>query len=375
MRSTATDGAAIGRRTLLRGAALALGLAVAPRPLRAETWLLVSTARLPDRRHAVVAVEPDGTVRFATPLPDRGHEPVVTTRRGEVVVMARRPGRFLAVVDLADGTVRRLLSAPDGRHFYGHAVFDRAERLLYTTENDYDGERGVIGVWDVDAGYVRAGEIDAHGIGPHDLALAPDGRSLAIANGGLLTHPDSGRAKLNLSTMQPSLAVIDPRNGEAARRLVLPRELHQLSIRHLALGPDGTIGFGMQYEGPAGDPVPLAGTWAPDGSVALLPQDHAAPADTRNYVGDLAIDATGRFLAASFPRGNRVGVWDLHTRRPVGLVAAPDACGLQVEAGTDHVWISDGEGAIGPLDPAGPLRRSTVTPIAGLAFDNHFARI
>src|SRR3546814_9139282 len=44
---------------------------------------------------AVVAVEPDGTVRFATPLPDRGHEPVVAKRRGEVVVMARRPGRFL----------------------------------------------------------------------------------------------------------------------------------------------------------------------------------------------------------------------------------------------------------------------------------------
>src|SRR3546814_9645682 len=45
-----------------------------------------------------------------------------------------RSGRFLAVVDLADGAMRRQLGAPDGRHFYGHAVFDRAERLLYTTE-------------------------------------------------------------------------------------------------------------------------------------------------------------------------------------------------------------------------------------------------
>src|SRR3546814_20493551 len=87
--------------------------------------------------------------------------------------------------------MRRQLGAPDGRHFYGHAVFDRAERLLYTTENDYEAGRGVIGVWDADAGYARAGELDAHGIGPHDLALGPDGRSLVIANGGLLTHPDS----------------------------------------------------------------------------------------------------------------------------------------------------------------------------------------
>lgn len=373
MPSTATDRTVIGRRTLLWGAALAFGLA--PRSASADTRLLVSTARLPDRRFAVVAVEPDGTVRFATPLPERGHEPVLALRRGEVVVLARRPGRFLAVVDIADGAVRRLLAAPDGRHFYGHAVFDREERLLYTTENDYDAGRGVIGVWDAAAGYTRAGEVDAHGIGPHDLALGPDGRSLVIANGGLLTHPDSGRAKLNLSTMQPSLVVLDPRSGTMLRRLILPRELHQLSIRHLAVAPDGGIGFGMQYEGPAGDAVPLAGLWSPDGGVALLPQDHAAPADTRNYVGDLAIDARGRYLAASFPRGNRVGVWDLRTRRPVGLVSAPDGCGLQGEAGTEHFWISDGAGAIGPLDPGRSLTRTTVTPIPGLAFDNHFARL
>lgn len=363
------------RRALMWGAALAFGLTAAPRRPQAETRLLVSTARLPDRRFAVVAVEPDGAVRFTTPLPGRGHEPVVATSRGEVVVMARRPGRFLAIVGLTDGTMRQTLSAPDGRHFYGHAVLGPGERLLYTTENDYDGGRGVIGVWDAAAGYARVGEIDAHGIGPHDLALDLDGRMLVIANGGLLTHPDSGRAKLNLATMEPSLAVVDPRTGEALRRLTLPRELHQLSIRHVAVGPDGTIAFGMQYEGPQGDVVPLAGTWSADGMVSLLTNDGAVPADTRNYVGDVAIDATGRFLAASFPRGNRIGVWDLSTRRPVGLVTARDACGLAIEPGTDHVWISDGDGRIGALDPARSLVPSTVTPIPGLAFDNHFARI
>lgn len=365
----------IDRRALLWGAALGFGLALVPGRAKADTRLMVSTARLPDRRYTVVAIESDGAVRFVTPLPDRGHEPVIAASRNEVVVMARRPGRFLVVVDLVDGTVRHQLSAPDDRHFYGHAVFDARERLLYTTENDYDGERGVIGVWDAAGGYARLGEIDAHGIGPHDLALGLDGRTLLIANGGLLTHPASGRAKLNLDSMQPSLAVVDIASGEAMRRLTLPAELHQLSIRHLAAAPDGTIGFGMQYEGPTGDSVPLAGTWSLDGSIALLPLEGTAPADTRNYVGDLAIDATGRYLAASFPRGNRVGVWDLSQRRLIGLVSAPDACGLANEVGTDRLWISDGGGAIGPLAPARSLKRATITPIAGLAFDNHFARL
>ncbi len=292
-----------------------------------------------------------------------------------MVVMARRPGRFLAVIGLADGALRRSLEAPAGRHFYGHAVFDAAERLLYTTENDYDAGRGVIGVWDAAAGYVRAGEIDAHGIGPHDLALAHDGRTLAIANGGLLTHPDSGRAKLNLADMEPSLAVVDPATGESLRRLVLPRDLHQLSIRHLAVASDGTIGFGMQHEGPPDRAVPLAGTWAPDGTVTLLPQDTAPPAVTRNYVGDLAIDAAGRYLAASFPRGSGVGVWDLRTGRPLGLIRATDACGLAAEPGSDRLWISDGTGRVGSLDAGRSLVRDAAVSIPGLAFDNHFARV
>jgi len=167
-----------------------------------------------------------------------------------------------------------------------------------------------------------------------------------------------------------------PRSSQVMGALnTLPKELHQLSIRHLAAGPDGTIGFGMQYEGPPDHTVPLAGTWAADGTVALLTQQDSTPAETRNYVGDLAIDATGRYLAASFPRGGRVGVWDLAGNRPLGFVMARDACGLAAEPGTGQLWISDGTGEIGPLDPGHSLERRTVAPIPGLAFDNHFARI
>ena len=53
MRSTVID-----RRALLWGAVLGFGLALTPRLAQANTQLLVSTARLPDRRFAVVAIEP-----------------------------------------------------------------------------------------------------------------------------------------------------------------------------------------------------------------------------------------------------------------------------------------------------------------------------
>ena len=81
---------------------------------------------------------------------------------------------------------------PD-RHFFGHGVFSADGKLLYTTENDYDGARGVIGVRDATDGYQQIGEFPAHGMEPHDIQLLADGRTMVIANGGIRTHPDSAR--------------------------------------------------------------------------------------------------------------------------------------------------------------------------------------
>ena len=44
--------------------------------------------------------------------------------------------------------------------------------------------------------------------GPHEIRLLPQGDTLVVANGGIETHPDSGRSKLNLPTMRPNLAYI-----------------------------------------------------------------------------------------------------------------------------------------------------------------------
>ena len=39
------------------------------------------------------------------------------------------------------------------RHFFGHGVFSADGKLLYTTENDYQNARGMIGVRDATDGY------------------------------------------------------------------------------------------------------------------------------------------------------------------------------------------------------------------------------
>ncbi len=148
---------------------------------------------------------------------------------------------------------------PEDRHFYGHGLFSADGRLLYATENDWEGERGVLGIYDVAAGYVRIGEIDTGGIDPHEAFLMRDGRTIVVANGGIATHPDFDRVKLNLATMEPSLAYLDAATGDLIESVALPATLHQLSLRHMAEAADGSIWFGGQYEGAATDRVDLVG--------------------------------------------------------------------------------------------------------------------
>ncbi|HBM41824.1 MAG TPA: DUF1513 domain-containing protein, partial [Sulfitobacter sp.] len=62
----------------------------------------------------------------------------------------------------------------------------------------------------------------------------PGGDTLVVANGGIDTHPDSGRAKLNIPTMRPNLTYINDRR--ILEQIELPHDMHRNSIRHLAVG-------------------------------------------------------------------------------------------------------------------------------------------
>lgn len=247
----------ISRRTFLAAGAagITLGLArirpVAASPAEPTSPTLFLSARTTfDGAHGFAGFTPDGAAAFEVALPGRGHSSALRPNSLDVVAFARRPGTFLAVIDRRQGRVRQHIDAATGRHFYGHGVFSPDGRLLYTTENAFDQDgRGVIGVYDATDGYRRIGEIDSGEIGPHDLRLLADGRTLVVANGGILTHPDVGRAKLNLATMTPSLAYIDRKTGRLLEEVRLAPNMHQNSIRHLAVTVDDLGGRGDAVSG------------------------------------------------------------------------------------------------------------------------------
>jgi hypothetical protein len=234
-------------------------------------------------------------------------------------------------------------------------------------------EEGFVSMRDVEDGYRATRSFRTHGIGPHELLWSTDGRTIAIANGGILINPDSGRAPLNIESMQPSLALIDAADGSLRRQVQLPAELHQLSIRHLAALSGRRLAFGMQYQGPLEDDVPLVGLLAPDGAVGLLEMPAEFAARVRQYIGSVAADASGRWLAASAPRGNVVLFWDAETSVFAGAIDIADGCGLSRTSRVGEFLLTSGAGVVERVTCGGPLRpqRMGSDALADGQWDNH----
>ncbi|MEM8950131.1 MAG: DUF1513 domain-containing protein [Pseudomonadota bacterium] len=364
----------VNRRALLGGAAGGLlgfcGLRAAE--VRGHAGPLFVGCRADGRdRHHVTGFDEVGRAHFSLPLSERGHAMAFHPTRPHMVVFARRPGRFAVVIDVDEGVALHRIDAAPGRHFYGHGTFSPDGRILFATENDYESGQGVIGLYDAHDDYHRIEEYPSHGIGPHELILMPDGRTLAIANGGIRTHPDHGRAKLNLDSMSPALVFADIGNGRHLDQAVLPDTQHQLSIRHLALLNDGLVAIAMQYEGPKTDRVPLVGIH--DGSgIQMLRAPDDVQRQMRHYGGSVAVDRAGELIAVSAPRGNLVTFWDGRERRYLTSTALTDGCGVAPTDQPGEFLLTGGAGDVRlarPLD--NEIDMIEIKDLAAARWDNH----
>lgn len=371
---------AINRRHFNAGlAALGLGM-VLPKPAMAGAGLgyLTSARDKLSGSYLVVRLNATLDIEWELPLPARGHDVVQRPGADEGLVVARRPGTFASVFTLSSGDERKLLAPAPGRHFYGHGVYSADGRTLWMTENDYDAGRGVVGVYDAADGYVRVGEFSSGGVGPHELNMLPDGRTLAVANGGIRTHPDTGREKLNLETMQPSLAYIDARSGRILENVGFETVRQQkLSLRHFTVMPDGRIAIACQDQMEASDTaLPLIFTHASDTGAPL--RALGMPADIcrrlHGYCGSVAFDTDARVLAVSSPRGGLIALWhvpdgDIAAARWIGAGELADGCGVDQAISGQGFAITSGDGTVAGLADAGTVQ--TPHRHAFHQWDNH----
>ncbi len=369
----------INRRHLLLGAMA--GYAVRPVWARADTGfggkrggLFLAAYGNEGGEFGLAALGQGGGVVWDLPLPARVHAAAARPHSDEIVQFARRPGRFAAIVDIAAGQqINRIENAP-GRRFNGHGSFGSEGRILYATENDFAGARGVIGIYDAGNAYRRIGEFSTHGVGPHEIVALSGGHVLAIANGGIQTHPDMPRLKLNLQQMTPSLVYVDARHGQLLQKVRLPPSLHQLSIRHLAVGRDEVVAIAMQYEGATGDRVPLVAMHRRGAEhVQLLDLPEKLRRRMKQYCGSVCFDRSGRVFAVSAPRGNLVTFWDAGQGTFMRAITLADGCALAPDATAGAFLVAGGAGDLvrvhavsGMVDPLLPRNRPMVRH-----WDNH----
>lgn len=350
------------RRTLLKGLA-AIGLLPSRGWAAAGAPEWIAAGQLPDGSHALHGINAAGEITFAVALPSRGHAAAAHPYRAEAVAFARRPGRFGIVLDCRSGDPIRRLTPPENRQFNGHGAFSADGNWLYTSEVVSQGSAGRVGIWDVAAGYARAGEWDSHGIGPHELRLLPDG-SIAVANGGIETDPED-RTPLNLDRMQPNLARLSA-HGDLLDLRRLPEELHQNSIRHLALLPQG-LAFATQWQGDLTEAVPLLGLALPEQDLQLCPAPEGDAFAMKGYGGSIAANAG--LIAITSPRGGLAMIFDDSGQHLRSLTRA-DLCGVAA-ARDAQFTLTDGAGAIWAADDAGLRLRQQHK----ISWDNHLVAI
>jgi uncharacterized protein len=343
------------RRAFLAG----LAAATLPRMTWADAGnpAYLAAAKLPDNSYALHGLSTGGATLFTIPLPARGHAACAHPTRAQAVAFARRPGTYALVMDAVTGTIAHRLTPPDGRQFNGHGAFSADGTVLFTSEQVADGSAGRLGLWDT-ASYTRMGEVSTGGIGPHDARLLPDG-GLVVANGGIETDA-TDRTKLNIPTMQPSLAYLSA-DGALQDIVTLDPSLHQNSIRHLALC-DGGVAFAMQWEGDMAETPPLLGLHRSGQKPQLFALPETDAPAMKNYAGSIAV--SGNTIALTSAHGGVVARFALDGT-PLPLITRADASGVAPHEG--GFLLSDGQGAVSLLSTDGLHPLTT----EALSWDNH----
>ncbi|HBF31963.1 DUF1513 domain-containing protein [Rhizobium sp.] len=322
-------GALMDRRHFLKAAGVTYLTALSS--ARAETLIrtdavYASAFRAADGSFGAALLSEEGVVVSEVALPGRAHG--LASSADKVVAFARRPGTFAFVFDRQNRANPIIINSPADRHFYGHGHFSPDGRILYASENDFDGNRGMIGLYDATDGFRRIGEFSAYGLGTHDMGVSDDGRLLIIANGGIETHPDFGRTKLNVDHMEPSLVLADAKTGDLIEKHPLPAELRQLSTRHIDVDGAGRIWFACQYQGPRDDLPPLVGHFAlgDDLHWVKLPDD--VTLGMANYVGAIAVNRRDGLVGIASPVGGMTVSFEAATGKVVAKTPLKEAAGI-----------------------------------------------
>lgn len=285
-------------------------------------------------------------------VPTRAHG-VLALPDDSLLAVARRPGDWLLRWSPQGGKPAQWQWTDPSRAFNGHVIASPDGKRLYTTETDLETGAGLVGVRDARS-LAKLEEWPTFGIDPHELIwdkADPAHPALLVANGGVPTRPETGRAKLDMDQMDSSLVRLDAGTGALLGQWRLADK--RLSLRHLAWqgASEGKrpplLGIALQAEHEAAAQKNQAPVLALFDGSALKPCEAAT--SLAGYGG--AICALKDGWAVGCPRVHGLALFNTDGSWRE-LAALPNACavaagdkGCWAGGQNDALWISGGSGA------------------------------
>jgi len=326
-----------------------------------------------DGKHYIALFDENGTILWKKELTDRAHAPIFHPSLAIVGVVARRPGFYLNLYDMNSAAKIVEIAPTKHHHFYGHGLFTTTGEWLVTPENHYPSGQGKIFIRDWRNNTVTS-QFPSYGIGPHEIHFL-NKDVLVVANGGLQTHPNNDRRIVNIDSMKPNLAFISISTGKLLKKLELPVEWQQLSIRHMDINQFGEIVVGFQYQGKASDDMPLVGHASfEDTKINILDMPPQIKQRFRQYCGSVTFDKSGKLLAISSPRGGIVAYWDMETRRYFEHHNYGDVCGIAPTSEKNCFLLTTGQGKRVIVNPIND-QKITLAAMNQYQWDNHIHRL
>lgn len=294
-------------------------------------------------RYGVAIVDEEGAIVFSHPLPARGHGMAYGEKVSWLVTFARRPENFALATDWQKQKPPVLFKTPEDTHFSGHGTFSKDGKLLFAAENAFEKEVGVIGIYDALSGFKRVAEMPSYGIGPHEIIFMPDGKTLCVANGGILTHPDTGRTKLNLNTMKSNIAFIDSENGELIEFHETPSNFQKLSLRHMAVDRTQKVWLGGQHQGSQFEATPLIASVGLGRELQFIELPENDQVALKHYVGSVAVNRDGSQVSFTSPKGNVVLIVDAADGKVINSFEQNKVCGVSPKKDSFLTSSEDGD--------------------------------
>jgi hypothetical protein len=380
MLSMAIERNIFGRRKFLAGAAgTGLSFAAGIRPVLGKDHALArstSHTSVPHARFIAAARvggvdcgaiwSPEGLGEFI--LPARAHGATWGHDTDKCFLVGRRPGSFAAFFDSTAPDNTKLIAPLAAHRFAGHAAAN--EKLLLTGELHAQTAAGIIALRDLTTGAVLD-SWDAGGIEPHELVFADDGARLIVALGGIAQDASVKGPAINAGRTQSAIAELDAKTGRILHRHVLLEEFSSLSMRHMACAPDGkTIAVGIQDQD-FSELRPLVGLLRAGRDLEFLELPTDDPGAMRFYIGSIAIDSSGRYVAATSPKGGTIALWSLSSGAYIGRLSLADVCGLAADAEADLFWVSSGLGEVACVRASAAGLAFEARWHSDAQFDNH----